>query len=1004
MNTAEPRGTNPGLCETDAVTNGKRPERNEVPIVSTPIVAQDMRQAQSPVFLPDGTTTLLRWLFGDDPNGLIVLADASPNHRVEDLGLTDDGFANHAYRWPELADEIVQHVLDKREYKELWFTPMRYPAWAPDEERKKTERQADRALPGRNTWADADHVDDWTDAEKAERFDLLDKLRATVVRSGTGDNIHTYVKLKHPQPREVIERVNRRLIAALAGDPSKYDTSSLLRMPGSYNHKRRGIKAPVVLERIDHEFEGWDLEELEAMLPPPIEVSAKTTKDISNKRENAARDKAIADLERARSASITLEACDSLGALVMLPPDHNERSSYEWIKRVAGHIVGAVATLDARAYAQAYVQIAGFDSMSTNPGPYHRSKPNKFREIVDFVWREEAAKRQRAVEAAVDALDDRFSEATGFLAPREDGHGLVTLTDNRFGKPEETPFGDFTITATGVYTRDGNTVWTVDLTNGRGREERDVEMPHDVLASTAKLRAFLLGHRCKLVFSADRDKRGPAGVRLQALLESQNPADYRVVDRIGWDDNAQAFITFEGAITANGLDTSVAIRPNRSLTQHKQVNHAFGFRPEEEVREVVREVMTFQEETYASVYGSWYLAGVVKGQLLAAGASLFPFLCVEAPAEAGKSQGYPVFWYQLTGSVDDKGGRYTQPTFRDAVASRRGPAVWVDDVSSLDAFKDDLRQATVEGHAIKMGEDRNTQVQRKLTAPIVISVEGAGSIHQEKAMKDRSLLLNTPPVKERMSLNDPTRKQWDDITALQARYPEGLSVMAGTLVQMALRYAPARIAEFRDLRVGSGRHGDKMATLRVGARILADITGDDEHIKRVDAWANGQEDTGAENVFTQKVVPNAILVHGLQEKPLRLDKAPHYGVASPVLFRPAPKGDGHHQLAVCLPNLALWHEKATPMGKVADRTETLSALMLQAAQLKMRGGKAGERGVDWYQAGVAGESSKMAYQVVPDDVTVKIFERLGIEWSPEDDAEPVKAKLTPSQAEAVRRA
>lgn len=23
MNTAEPRGTNPGLCETDAVTNGK---------------------------------------------------------------------------------------------------------------------------------------------------------------------------------------------------------------------------------------------------------------------------------------------------------------------------------------------------------------------------------------------------------------------------------------------------------------------------------------------------------------------------------------------------------------------------------------------------------------------------------------------------------------------------------------------------------------------------------------------------------------------------------------------------------------------------------------------------------------------------------------------------------------------------------------------------------------------------------------------------------------------
>ncbi|WP_228470802.1 bifunctional DNA primase/polymerase [Streptomyces alkaliphilus] len=612
-------------------------------------------------------------------------------------------------------------------------------------------------------------------------------------------------------------------------------------------------------------------------------------------------------------------------------------------------------------------------------------------------WAEEVAK-QRA------GLDERFTEMTGYLAPREDGHGLATLVDNRFGKPEETPFGDFTVTATSVYTRDGNTVWTVDLTNAQGRTARDVELPHEVLASTATLRRFLLGHRCQLRFSADRDKRGSAGVRLQALMESQNPADYRVVSHLGWDDKAQAFVTFEGAITADGVDPDAQVRPSRELISRNLVDHRYGFRSEEETREVLREVLTHHDETVTSVIGAWGIAAVAKGQIMRV-ASQFPILAVEAPSEAGKSTGFSAEWYQLLGNRNKEAGIATSAALRDAMTAHRGAPVRIDDADTVRPLLENLRQATVEGEVVKMGEDKRSSVRSKLVAPVWISGEGIAAVHEEKAIRDRSLLVTMPSPKGRMSLKDPTRPQWDDIMELGAKYPDGLSVFAGTLVRLVLRHAPARIAEFTKMRNGSGRHADKMATLRVGARILADITGDESHVERVDAWVSEQVDTGAENALTLKVIPAAVRAVGTPEVPVRVNQAPHYGIESPIVYRPAPGGE-QAALWVEIGRLAQWWSKHNN-GKVSERTETEAAMREQAKALGMKGTKAGERGVDWAQFNVdkrttGGKQTKIAYQRVPDRIAAKLLDGLGTEIVEGEPRDP--RRLTASEIEAVNRA
>ncbi|WP_176735498.1 bifunctional DNA primase/polymerase [Actinacidiphila rubida] len=644
--------------------------------------------------------------------------------------------------------------------------------------------------------------------------------------------------------------------------------------------------------------------------------------------------------------------------------------------------------------------VLNYERASDNPQP-----DQVVADQLQRMWAKESEKQESGM-----------TERTGYLQPRRGHFGYETRRDymgKRGPESEIVPFSDFQVQATSVSSADGRTVWTVDLIRDDGKTFRDVELPAEVLNSTATLSGWAMGYQCSLIFSDDRAQRGKPGVRLMKLLRSQNPVECRVISHLGWDDTAKAFITYEGAITRNGVNRKAGVRPAKHLAVSKLVDHFYGFdKTEEETREVLREVLTFHDEEFTSVFTSWLAAGVVKGQLMQR-TSMFPIFLVQAASESGKTTGFAQLIKQLFGNRAKEGSIGTRASIRDSLTAHRGAPVHVDDADDIEHVKEVLRQATAEGAVDKKGEDRTSTVRSKLLAPVWISMEGS-SLLDDKAMNDRIVSASLPNPKGRMSLHDPTKPQWDDIVDLRNRYSgeHGLTIYAGTLVQMILKAAEERLSEFTKLRKSSGRHHDKMAILRVGARILSDVTDDPSHVERVDAWVSSQVDTGNENALTMKLIPAALMALGAPALPIRINQTPHYGVVSPVLVAPAPSEgvDAPSRVWVNVGNLAAWWERYAG-NKLDPRTETKSALAEQAKRLpEMKGESSGDRNVDWIQAYVTStvaENGKSRprprYQRLPDAISARLLDELGI-GEGTDEKVSGGNKLNPAQSTAVERA
>ena len=126
----------------------------------------------------------------------------------------------------------------------------------------------------------------------------------------------------------------------------------------------------------------------------------------------------------------------------------------------------------------------------------------------------------------------------------------------------------------------------------------------------------------------------------------------------------------------------------------------------------------------------------------------------------------------------------------------------------------------------------------------------------EKAQRDRRVLLDEvpSPVGRRSFRGD--YPQWDDVRALEAAEPD-LSKYAGTIVSLALRRAKM-VDQLPNLRTGAGRHHEVMAIVRLGARVLADMTGDEWLVAEVDRWVDDQPDLGSENTLITRILPWAV--------------------------------------------------------------------------------------------------------------------------------------------------
>src|SRR5690606_13147020 len=513
----------------------------------------------------------------------------------------------------------------------------------------------------------------------------------------------------------------------------------------------------------------------------------------------------------------------SLAELLALPPDDPGRGN-NWLTRVAGHL----AKMERRYYDRYIGLLRNVNWASLDP-----IEEAAFMKTAESIWNSEHNK------------SDTQTQDNGWLVG--DGKRLYTLVEVGSGDdkkliPQE--WADFDVRVHSITrAQDGTLVYTVDLFTDDHVYE-SVQLDPAIFSSDTKMTQWL-AIRGATILPPPYDKYAGHSnrARLAKYLKNQQAASSNAVRHLGWNSQLKEFIVHEGVVGDAEIKPHDGSVPDSVLTSWAP--YRYGIVSDQEATEVLSEVLTYQDENVTSVFAAWWAMAILKGRFQT---SQFPFMSIEAPSESGKSTG---FFAMMVGMAGNTGGhgRYTAPAFRDALAGHRNGITWLDDMTEISDRQDTIRQLTAEGHTSKEGTDRRETETVQLLCPLVVSGEGLGSVMSEKAMRDRAISIEVTSPKGRRSLKDPSRPQWDDIQEMLSRYggkPEDMTAVAGTLVSLIHRRADL-LSQMKELRSSSGRHGDKMAIIRMGARIIADITGDEGHIERVDAWCERQQDEGSVN-------------------------------------------------------------------------------------------------------------------------------------------------------------
>ena len=657
----------------------------------------------------------------------------------------------------------------------------------------------------------------------------------------------------------------------------------------------------------------------------------------------------------AAGANTPGEGRSALSGLLSAPPS-GEGNRNVWLAQVAGHYAKHIPFRDA--FEVMVRQAAG---LLQPPLP-----EDEIAKMLDSIWGAEEAKGQAP------EIEDLDEEAwrTGLLEPREENGWLVSgKTCLMVQTREKDGDGHWQTGLARWMDADLQALGVVESEHGRVYEVRvyrpdeepvEAALPASTIADPRQLGMWLANLGVSI---GPPDNIHPSrmreSARLVRYLEAQDAEVLIAADSLGWNFESESFITHDGIIRATGPGPFEHVRADPTVK--RWAPYRYGHSGREEARQILREILSFHDETVAAVFGSWWSACLLKPQIQTV-SSQFPFMALEAASESGKSTGFFSLMLQLSGNTGGNSNP-TRAALRDYLSAHNAGITWVDDLDSLENLGELLRNVTVGGSMVKKGADNSSQVVARMRGALVVSGEALG-LDGQKALLDRAILLEVPSPIGRKSLRYKGRPQWDDVLDLRKRFPD-LTDYAGSMVEMALEIADI-VDDFKSLRPGAGRFADKLAVLRIGSRILDELTGGmGGLVDLVDHWTQDADDAGSENALTMRLLPFALARTGWQKAP-QGPQPDRKMVATPAFVQ----DDGTVWFSPRL--LADWWEREPPMNKRLDpRVDSATALEQQARAM----GMGGAEGVDRKRFRFVTGEGKTVYWRMPTELSRSVVNR-----------------------------
>lgn len=653
---------------------------------------------------------------------------------------------------------------------------------------------------------------------------------------------------------------------------------------------------------------------------------------------------------------------DLLSSLLSNPPSEGGRN--QWLTDVCGHY--------AKTYRRARdlydVHAAQANALLTPP-----LDDAEYSKTVESIWQTEMAQHPER-----DATEDSGWVVSGsgrMLVQTK----IVSGADTSYALE---PFTDFDLIAHGVAI-DANhrRVYWVTLRTAHGPIEATLDGA--MLGDARALKKWLASFGCSWSEPYNAYPRMASETRILRYLEAQVPPQVRIKEALGWYDDALlgsagGYVTIDGVITADGMvnksESGTCADPRLSAA-----SSLYGFSHTAAVaQEVLRQVLTFQEERVTSVYGAWWAATLVR-HAIQQHTSLFPFCSIEASSGSGKTNGFFALMSQLGGSTRPQ-GTMTKAAARTIAAMNRNGVAWIDDMDNIDAIKEVLRAATSSGVMSKMDTDHASSTSIRVVSSVLVTGESLGFTH-EKALIDRNVALDVKPPIGRMSVvpGREDRLQWEDVVELSQRFPEdqgGLAVLAGWFLQqsaVALRDGVVKEGiRFARSQRRKGRNGDKDLALLVGAHLLEFLAGQGGHIARVQEWISSDLLSGIrddDNSLTLRVLPTVLRATRFQTQVMPGERGEPFAFTpaviksneqasirslAKILLEEGQEGtedSGGVEIHFYLPELArMWAHMNR--GQVIVRTESEQALRQQAVVL----------GTDRVVKRVAGLDHRLTYR------------------------------------------